>query len=623
MSGAKVVRLHGDDGGEGFDQSLPSDAPDGKGGKRRGGGGGESPADGGGERFGAVVPLGVRTRRGSTCYVFLDAAGLETTLSAKDMHSAPIIEGLFGGRIAHRFLCERWPHFIPQRDDKGRPVRDDDGKPVMIPAGWSARECGADLISACTRIGAADDAELRRDGVWSDDKGGLVVHCGQRIFAEDREHRPGLRQGKAIYIAAPRREPPAEEPASAAECLRLEDDFRLWTYAPAIGPFAPQLLMGMVACGILSAALDWRPHMATWGPAGAGKTTLVNFVARCCGLEEASDDVSEPGIRRLFNARSGLIPLDENEAAVAQTTQVLNLMRGASSGKGAMVVRTSQDSGVDVFRVAGSFFLAAINPPHLSLADSSRITLILLRRGTTSEGRKAQLDDAMLRARAAYPRLLTRLVLGFDRYRQNLAVLRAAAIRAHATARSADQIAALLAGWQTLTQDEPVEAGDADRLVEPLGSFTTSAEDAEEEDAGRQALRHLLGSVVQVDRERLTVAQAVADGVAAIRAWAQGKGKDGDYERELDAKRWAKRLGSIGLRYHEAPRPGMLVANGAPVIDAAFAGTPWANKAWQRPLRELPDAMEPRGPVKFRGNAAARCVHLPLTLLLGEGDDDG
>lgn len=622
MTASNVVPLRsGGDEEAPFDAPLPADPPEGRGGKKRGGGEGKSDSGDGGERFGAVVPLGVRTRRGSTCYVFLDAAGLETTLSAKDMHSAPIIEGLFGGRFAHRFLCERWPHFIPQRDQTGRPVRDDHGAMVMIPAGWSARECGADLISACTRIGAADDAELRRDGVWSDGQGGLVVHCGQRIFADDTEHRPGLRQGKAIYIAAPRREPPAAEPASAADCLQLEDDLRLWTYAPAMADVAPRLLLGQVACGILSAALDWRPHMALWGGAGAGKSTLSRWMALCCGVGEPSSDVSEPGIRRLFNARSLLIPLDENEATNGSAAAVLALMRGASDGGGAKAVRTGEGGSVDIFRVAGCFLLAAINPPHLSLADASRITLILLRRGETSEQRQRRLAEAMKRAEAIGPALVTRLVLGFGRYRQNFALLRGAALRAHATARSADQLASLLAGWQTLTQDDVLTPADADMLIEPMGGFTTSAEDAEEEDAGRQALRHLLGSVVQVDRERLTVAQAISDGVAAIRNHAEHMGKEGDYDRGQEAKRWIRRLGSIGLRYHETPRPGILVANGAPVIEAAFAGTPWSGRAWQRPLRELPDAVEPKTAVKFRGNAQARCVLIPLGLI-GVGDDD-
>ncbi|MBR0653440.1 hypothetical protein GXW78_27605, partial [Roseomonas terrae] len=88
-----MIPLRAGDDDADFDAPLSPEPPDDKGGKRRGGGGGENRSDDGGERFGAVVPLGVRTRRGCTCYVFLDAAGLETTLSAKDMHSAAIIEG--------------------------------------------------------------------------------------------------------------------------------------------------------------------------------------------------------------------------------------------------------------------------------------------------------------------------------------------------------------------------------------------------------------------------------------------------------------------------------------------------------------------------------------------------
>lgn len=621
MSAANVVPLRAGADDAPFDQPVPPEK-DPPGGRRKGGGGGQA-GEGEGPRFGTVVPLGVRSRKGATCYVFLDAAGLETMLSARDMHAAAIIEGLFGGRPAHRFLEQRWPHFIPARDQNGKPQRDDDGKMVMIPAGWSARECGADLIAACTKIGAADDAELRRDGVWSDGKGGLVVHCGRVVFAGDKEHASGFTQGKVIYIAAPKRDLPAEEEASVADCRAMENDLRLWTFAEGLGIAGPQLLMGMIACGILSAALDWRPHMAASGPAGAGKSSLARFMANACGVEEPAEDVSEPGVRRLFNARSGLIPLDENEASSAHMGAVLNLMRGASDGGGAKVVRASgEGSGADTFRIAGCFFLSAINPPHLSLADASRITLILLRRGPDGVDRKDAVLKACARARALYPSVLTRLVKRFGQYRANFSVFRGAAVRARATSRSADQVAALLAGWATLTQDEVFSEGEAAEQVGALGDFTTNAEQAEEEDVGRQVLRQLLGSLVPVDREKMTVAQAVTDAVAAIRDWSAHRGADGDFARDEARKRWERRLGALGLRYHETPCPGVLVANGAPLIEAAFAGTPWTGKAWQRPLRELSGAVEPKGPVKFRGNAAARAVHLPLELF-GWSADDG
>lgn len=620
MSGANVIRLGGGD--DPFDEVAPSpELPDGP--KDHGGKGGDDPPRIGEQRFGPVVPLGVRTRRGVTCYVFLDSGGLETTLAARDLHTAAVIDGLFGGRERHAFLMERWPHFVPARDSMGKVQRGEDGRPEMIEAGWSARECAADLITACTRIGAADDAELRRDGVWSDGAGGLTVHCGNVVYAGDKAHPPGLRQGRAIYIAAPRREKPAREPATPAECRALENDLRLWTFAPQHEHIAPQLLVGMIACGILSASLSWRPHMTAWGPAGAGKSTLARLMAAACGIEEASTDVSEPGIRRLFNARSGLIPLDENEAQAAHATAVLNLMRGASDGGGAKVIRAQSDgSGVDVFRVAGCFFFAAINPPHLSLADASRITLILLRRGPAGDDRKKAVEAACARAGKLYPRLLTRLVLGIGRYRENFDAFRGAAIAGQATSRSADQVAALLAGWQTLVSDEAVTEADAAHVLEGFGDILHAAEDVEEEDAGRQVLRHLLGSVVQVDTSRMTVAQVIGDGLAAMRAHAEGLNKEGEFARLENWRKWRKRLGAIGLRYAETPRPGVYVANGAPQIEAAFSGTPWAHRAWQRPLRELPGASESPTSIKFAGNGQSRAVLLPLDLLpLGDPDE--
>lgn len=617
---ATVVPLRATSGP--FDERAPVPPSDPEGPRRGGPGGGGSPTRDGG-RFGPVVPLGVRTRRGATAFVFFDAAGRESILGARDIYSAPLVSALFGGAGARSFLESQWPHEVAMRGPDGKVMRNADGTPMMVQSGFSARDAGDDLVSSCVKMGSADDIELRRDGIWPGADGELIVHCGDKLFVGDREVPTGFRQGAALYIDAQRRPRPAAVPASVADGAELEASLReLYTFAPAQAAIGPRLVLGMVACGIYGAALDWRPHMAVYGPAGAGKSTIVRWMAVAAGAGMPASDTTEPGIRRTFSSRSGMIPLDENEAQSANQEKVLNLMRGTSGAGGAVVIRAKGDSSteVDVFRIAGCFVLAAINPPHLSLADASRITLLVLRRGS-EEDRKADLDRFEARARELHPAIVTRLILQRARFKQNVAMLRTAAIAAHATSRSADQMAALIAGWQALINDAPLSEAEARSFVSEFAGLFTTAQQAEEDDQARLVLRHLLGSVVQVDRDRRTVAVALAEGMEAIRKAARVSAGDPDL-REIDdnAKRWRRVLGSIGLRWTETPHPGVYIANGAPAIEAAFRGSPWERLAWQRPLRELPDAFEPAGSLKFPGNAQARCVWVSEALLGLEDD---
>ncbi len=608
---AAVIPLRAGETGA-FDEAAPP-PPDSEQKPRRGGPGGDAPTKEG-KRFGPVVPLGVRTRRGTTAYVFFDAAGRESILGARDIYTPAMIRALFGGAGAMEFLESQWPHMVKVVED---------GETAWVPRGFSVRDAGDDLVAACTKRGSADDIELRRDGIWPAPQGGLIVHCGSHLYVGDQRVPTGLQHGNVVYINAQQRVDPAPDPATVADGRALEQDLALWTFKAEMQENGPRLVLGMVACGILSAALPWRPHMAIWGPAGAGKTTLCKWIAAACGAADVYDDMSKAGIQRMFSSRSGLIPLDENEANAGQTEFVLGLMRGASSGAGARIVRARGESSteVDVFRIAGCFVLAAINPPHLALADASRITMISLRRGP-EENRDAALQRALRRARDLYPALVTRLVLGFARYQQDVRVLRDAAIDLHATSRSADQMAALIAGWQALTTDAPITPAEARDLVADFSALLTQGIEAEEEDQGRQVLRQLLGSVVQVDRDKRTVASAIVEGMDAIRKAERAMGTDPDIVGiDAAAKRWKRVLGQMGLRWSSTPHPGIYIANGAPVIESAFTGTPWAKWAWQRPLRELPDAYEPASSLKFPGNAQARCVFLPAELL--GLDDDG
>lgn len=603
-----------------FDAPVPTDPPHDTGGGPPGGGGAsDEPEE---PTFGRVIPLGTATLRGKTAYVLLDAAGARGTYSARDLHSIGDVSGLFGGSSAKTFLARRWPYLVARRDVQGKIVRDDKGRPEMVPSGdFSARDLGDALMAACTRLGPADALEHRRDGIWPGEGGGLAVHAGNAIhtWPQDQSHAPGWRLGSSLHVAARPRPKgwPARAPATAAQMHAMQRDFDLWSYATAMERSASALLTGMVAVGIYAGALTtWRPHMWLRGDAGIGKSHLLDLVVALTGADRRSKDVSEAFVRDNFDARSGLIVLDEENANLAGVTEVLRLMRGASDGEGARTGRM-YEGAARVFRVACPFLLAANSMPAFEPADASRITTLTLRRGDGGD-RSARVNAAIAAAADLHPAIVTRLVQGWHRFRQNVEVFRAGLMQRHATARCADQLGTLLAGWRTLIDDEVVDPFVAAEDLNSLEIQVVTPDAAAESDAWAQVIAHLLSSRMPTGtgRESNTVAGLVELLREAVTAW-QWAMSHGTPVEQVEFKTQLARIvgdaGALQLRWSADP-PGLLVGNTSPLLNRAFDGTAWANRVWLQALRDAPGA-EDAGAVNFRRASKARAVLLPEPVL--------
>jgi hypothetical protein len=602
-----------------FDREVTEPPPEDRHGGPRGPGPG-TPTDGS-PHFDRVVPLGVASRKGQTAYVFLDAVGLQVTLSARDLYQRACLCGLFGGERGRVHLAHHWPVMRPKRDARGKIVRGeteptDDFDPEVV---------GNALMDACSAAGYAEAVELRRDGIWPY-RDGLIFHAGDVILEGAAEHRPGLRDRQVIYTGCMARPRPAAEPATMAQVAEIAADLGLWHYA---APAAPRLLLGLVACGLLGAAIPWRPHVFLRGPRGAGKSTLTNLIAAACGAGEPSTDITAAGLRRLFDARSGLIPLDEREADAQGVNRVVEIMRGSSDGRGSVTIQADPDSGGSkAWRVAGSFLFAAITLPPLTDADVSRITLVQLKKLLVD--RRGEAEAAIGRAAALHPALLRRMLDAWPRWRQTWPVAREAALRLDATSRSADQLGALFAGYWLLAEDAPLTPRVAEAEMAAIAEFLTTRTDSLDGEAGHLILQHLLSSrmmITERSSDQVTVQAAL------IEQWRAHFAADtGDVEAPGRVRSWRKRLGAAGLRWETgreaegwrgdgAPAPGVWIGHTSPSVTALFQGSPWPGAAWREPLRDLPGVQASKGNVKFPTGGAHRATFIPFGLL-GLSDEE-
>ncbi|MFB9970067.1 hypothetical protein ACFFMP_08540 [Pseudoroseomonas cervicalis] len=563
--------------------------------------------------FGAVVPLGVMSRRGATAYVFLDAAGLQQILAARDMHAAACISSLYAGASGKAWLARRWPHMSPIRDSLGKIVRDEKGLPVMQRSGdFSARIAGDALMAACTAAGPVERREMRLDGVWlGPSPDSLVIHCGDRILADGEVYPPGHQHGSAVYLAAAPRPRPTPKEATKEQVAQLWKDLNLWAFSHTQLDAGPALLLGMVANGILAAALPWRPHMLLRGPFGSGKSALMRWIAAACGGSLPTTDTSEAALRQVYDNRAVLIPVDEAEANTGHIARILDLMRGASGRQGAVTARGNAEGEARTFRVNGCFLLAAITPVVLAPADASRITLLQMRRPAAQN--EARVEEAISRAKELYPALLRRLQNRFGIYLQNRALLRAAAVERQSTGRAADQLAALLAGWQVLAHDEPLTQQDAGHILEEFREFYLTEEETAEEDTPQLVLQHFLGSRIELSRDGRTT-----DTIAGALSAAWSKRGDADFRKE-----WASKLGRnrLKLTYGPWPPPGLWIGSG-PATERLFADTRWKDGVWHRALRDL-QGVEVGPTMHFTDGGKSRGTWLPLELLALNSSEGG
>jgi hypothetical protein len=565
------------------------------------GGGGAGP-----KRFGRVVPLGTGIGRGGKVYVFLDADGERQELSPRNLGQRLSLLSLFGGESARETLRDLWPEFSAR---KGKETATGD---------FDAERAAASLMAECGAIGSAAAVQLRRDGVWPH-AGGLLVHCGDAVLTGDAEHPPGFRDGRAIYVACEKRARPAADAATADEVGEIAAALALWRYADEAAEVAPQLLLGLIACGLLGIAIPWRPHVFLRGETNAGKSSLGRLIAAACGAGEPADNLTEAGLRRLFDGRSGLIPLDEREADAAGVAGVVRLMRGASDGEGAVTIQAAEGGGAAIFRVAGCFLMAATTLPALTAADASRITTIELRRPRVDS--RAEVEAASARASDLHPRLLRRMLERYDAFADTWRAWREAAARRDATSRSADQLGALMAGWWLLTMDRPLPKATADAEMERLAALLETRAAAIEGGAGHAVLAHLLGS-------RIAITDRTSDQVSVQLALERAAG----FQRkgaEFDIDLWRSRLGAAGMvlnvegregrgwpwPFEGKPEPGLLLATELPWPRALFHGSDWPKLAWREPLRDLPGCRVSRRHLKFPKGGPSRAVFVPLQWL--------
>lgn len=523
-----------------------------------------------------VVALGVH---GET-FFYLDWLG---QLQAVTNHTKDRMRAIFGGRSD---VLQDW---FPQFNKAGKV------------SGWTQEGVATHMVMACTEKGVWNAFEkVRGLGAWPDDEGGVILHCGDAVLHKGVWRGCGEIEGY-VYPSAVRVPRPIEEFTGADPATTLLNTLQSWNWMR--DDIDAYLLLGWICGAIFGGALDWRPLTWITGDRGTGKSSLQKIIRHVMGGEGAilqSTDATEASVRQFLMQSTVPVALDEVEAEAdnRKVQSVIKLARQAASG--GVILRGGADHKGQEFKARSAFLFSSILVPPLLDQDISRISLLELlplERGTTPPDPDPRKWNKIGR------QLRTRVIDGWDRLNDTMALYRQALSAAGHDARGCDQFGTLLALADLALNDGLPSSDRCDLWAEKLSAAAIS-EQTEEASDWQRCLNYLMGQTVDTWRsgERRSVGRWVMI--------ACGMAEDDEINNANRA------LSSIGVRvYGRRENAQIAIANAHPGLSAMFEGTQWHASAgqrgvWAQATKRIP-ASQATGALRF-DLVASRARQFPL-----------
>lgn len=591
-----------------------------------GGKGSSRRADGTWLHDGEPDPCPVRALGFNSGTMFFTSARHEyREVAASALPRIGVIADLFGGDLT-------WPlrHFYkePRRHGGG-------GVPV------DTETLAVELVWMCGQAGQFDTSiALRGPGVWRGVDGKPIVHCGDVLLDHaGAPHPPGMRVGTALY----RSWAAQQRPATVREGGRAR-----WSPAPAdvgqafvtaLGEWRwsrpdteTELFAGGVAHAMLGNAVPWHCHMFVRAQSGAGKSTLLRFAdaALGAGSHGVLNNVTAAYIQSSFSSQARAICLDEyendtDEDRLRRLTEMIRLMSESDGGRGG---RGSGSGETRDIRLTGSVIMAATLREAMRPQDMNRITMFralkLYDAPPVDDVEKADRAAAVDRIQGLIedfghhsPALRARMIGSVDLYRENATRARATLLGWGVSQRDAMQLGHLVAGFWTLTGDEPADDALREGMSKYLVHLPEASDDADDDPTMDQDVRDLL-NVLYGAEDHLTWSGGSRSTVGQLIA----RGRN---DRSMDSGQARERLAPLGLRlikgeaHWEWSQASLAVANKHTGLLKIFEKSDYRNGKWAQVLEDWA-ATCPLKPTQFAG-PKSRARLIPAQYLPSIDDD--
>lgn len=463
------------------------------------------------------------------------------------------------------------------------------------------------LIRRCEAAGVYDVERVRGRGAWWEE-GRAVLHVGDALILEGQRVPIGDQAaGRYIYEAAPPIPVGVEDPLSVDEAQKLVAMAELVNWEQEV---SASLFAGWCAVAPICGALAWRPHVWLTGPAGSGKTWVMDRIARplfgALGLAVQSE-TTEAGLRQTLGQDALAVTFDEiegeDERAAQRVQNVLALARQASSETGAVIIKGSPLGMAKHYRIRSCFGFSSIGVGVEKYADATRVTIL-------SVLDKSRVPDAAVKFRRLEAlvvdtlteeyaqRFIARSIRLAPQIRANAATLAAAGAEALGSRRLGDQVGALLAGCYSLYADDLLTPAQAQEWIgQQAWSEQRQVQDVADE---QRCLQRILEHTLIVPTSKGPAQRSVAELVRCTGLLTND---------HVGAEEAAATLSRLGIRV-DREQDCFTISNSHTAIEEILRGTPWA-RGWARVLRRVRGAAATVDKVRF-GAVKSRGVEIPL-----------
>lgn len=464
-------------------------------------------------------------------------------------------------------------------------------------------DAGSDIMQKCHDVGIFKADSIRGPGAWTD-QGRPLFHCGDKIFMNGKYFDLNKSfKSKFMYEYSEKTAQMDADPLTNEEAAAFVEALG---HASWKKEESGSILAAWMALAPISGALDWRPHLWLTGPAGTGKSWLMEHVCNKIlhGYATfAQGQTTEAGLRQ--NQRSSSLPIifDEFETNDEHSSQrvrmILELARQASSDSSAVVFKGTSSGDPLQFRPRFSMLVSSVRVNLIHEEDASRFTLLELERKNNSETFALLEDWAIRNSSSEFGKRLARRSFEFLPSIIKNARMFQKVIGKKYSMRFGQQWGTLAAGITSLIDggqiyDEATATAWIESQFVSRGVFDQGAPSVEDYDETK-CLDHLLHSFVEIidfkgDRVKMPVLEII------------GKLKD--------SSGYAEQLERIGIKAEEG---FVYVIQNFEPIKKIYQNQKWAG-GYAKALARIPGSMY--GHVtRFKVfNKTYRCVKIPIKM---------